>query len=163
MKPKTNTVVFSVLAVILLFYVLWAVFAMPVLESKLLPITIGGITLLLTVIGLVQAICAEFKPRKESAAEAVAPEKGGGEAKGEPWGLSLINFSWVLGFLLGIYLLGYIIAIGIFVLAYMRRLGTKWRTAAICAVVIPALIYAGFEIGLQLPLYRGLLFSWWGD
>ena len=162
MKLKTNTVVYSALEAILLFYVLWAVFAIPALESKLLPIAIGGVTLALSTVGLVRAIRVEFKQRKEALGKIAASGKGKDEEEMEPWLGSLINFGWVLGFLLGIYLLGYVIAILVFTLAYMKRLGTRWRTAAIGAVLVTALIYAGFELGLQLPLYRGLFLDMLG-
>jgi hypothetical protein len=162
MKLKTNTVVYSVLEAILLFYVLWAVFDVPALESKLLPIAIGGATLALSTIGLARAIRGEFKQRKEAPAKIATQEKRKDEGEQEPWRGSLINFGWVVGFLLGIYLLGYVIAIFVFALAYMKRLGTRWRTAAIGAVLVTALIYVGFELGLQLPLYRGLFLEMLG-
>lgn len=86
-------------------------------------------------------------------------EKEQSKAAQEPLVRSLVNFGWVVAFLLGIYLLGYITAITIFVLAYMRWLGTSWRMALFFAILAVACIYAGFEFGLQIKLYRGLLFS----
>jgi hypothetical protein len=80
----------------------------------------------------------------------------------ETWGGYLVNLSWLAGFLVGIYGLGYILSIPVFVLAYMRWLGTRWRGAVFSSIVSTVFIYAVFEIGLELELHRGLLFVWLG-
>ena len=70
--------------------------------------------------------------------------------------------AWIAGFVLGIYLLSFIIAIPLFMLSYMRWLGTSWRTTIIFTLLTPAIIYGAFEVALRIELYRGLLFTWLG-
>lgn len=146
MKSKANLYLYLVTMAIMLFTVLYSLFGMAEFESKLLPVMIGSVVLLLAGGGLLSEIRAR----------AMQPE---GAAQ-EPLPRSLVNLGWVVGFLLGIYLLGYVVAILLFVLAYMKWLGTGWHLAVAFAVLTAAFIYAGFEIGLQLQLYRGLLFGW---
>ena len=156
MKPKANIYLYLAIITIMLFAILWSLLAMEDLESKLLPLMIGSVVFLLTAAGLLNEIRARRKQREA----ATAKEKGENVAAQEPLRHSLVNLGWVVAFLLGIYLLGYVVAIAIFVLAYMKRLGTRWHIAVIWAILAAAFIYTGFEFGLQIPLYRGLLFSW---
>ena len=67
--------------------------------------------------------------------------------------------SWVAGFSLVIYLLGFHIAIPLFSFAYLKWRRRSWLTAAVFAVAALALIYAVFDIGLEVPLYKGLIFG----
>ncbi|MFH0913905.1 MAG: tripartite tricarboxylate transporter TctB family protein [Chloroflexota bacterium] len=151
MRIRGSAYLFIATLLAMLFAILWAVLTMPDLESQLMPILFGSIVFFLAAIGLWQEL------RKEGKAEGEAKSKGKSR---EPWGRSLVNFGWVIGFLLVIYLLGHVIAIGVFVLSYMKWLGTRWGTAVLWAVVAAFGIYFAFEIGLQLPLYRGLIPAW---
>jgi len=72
------------------------------------------------------------------------------------------TFGTLPGFFLGIYLLGFLIAIPLFILSYMKWLGTGWRVAITFTLIIPAIIYSAFEVGLHIDLYRGLLLIWLG-
>ena len=66
---------------------------------------------------------------------------------------------WLAGFVLAIYLLGFLIAIPLFVFSYLKGHGRGWLTAIVLAVIAIGLIYGIFEFGLKAYLYRGLLFS----
>jgi len=67
-----------------------------------------------------------------------------------------------VGFFVAIYLLGFIIAIPLFILAYMKAHGTRWLAAITFAILTPTIIYGIFELALGVVLYRGLLFAWLG-
>ena len=67
--------------------------------------------------------------------------------------------AWILGFSLAIYLVGFIIAIPLFVGCYMKQHGSRWLMAITSAVVYTAIIYSVFELALRVDLYKGLLFS----
>ncbi|MFH0913903.1 MAG: tripartite tricarboxylate transporter TctB family protein [Chloroflexota bacterium] len=153
MRLRANAYVYLAIMAIMLFAILWTQLGMKYgIQSKLLPTLIGSIVFLIATVGLWVEVRKEKKAGKEE-------KKTAGEAK-ETWRRSLVNFSWVIGFLLGIYLLGYTIAIVIFVSSYMKWLGTRWLTAIVWAVVTSAAIYSAFQFGLQLPLYKGIIPEW---
>jgi hypothetical protein len=56
-------------------------------------------------------------------------------------------------------LMGFIIAIPLFVVSYMRWLGTRWRVATISALLMLALVYGVFELAIGIDLYRGIIFT----
>ncbi len=116
---------------------------MEYLESKLLPLIISGAVLVLAAIRLGKEI---FKG---------VPD--GSEETGEGWRGYLISGAWAVGFFLAIYLLGFIIAIPLFILSYMKSHGTRWLVAIIWTILLPAFIYGLFELTLKVTLYRGLL------
>ena len=159
MRLKGTAYVYLVIIVIVLFMILWSLFGMKYgYQSKLMPVSIGSLVILLSAIGLWQ----ETKAARSSGTAATEGTGQPGVMGQETWRGYLLNLGWVVGFLLGIYLLGYLIAIPLFVLLYMKRLGARWLTAIISAVVTTGLIYALFEIALELKLYRGLLGGWLG-
>ena len=156
MKLTSNAYLYIVILVIMLFVILWSLLGMEFLESKLLPLVFSGIVFILAAIGLGNEVLAGGK-RKTGAAESEESRRAEG---GERWGGSLLNLAWFGGFILGIYLLGFIIAIPLFILTYMKWLGTRWVVAIIWAIVAPAIIYGVFELVLGIDLYRGLLLNW---
>lgn len=125
-------------------------------ESKLLPLLFSGIIFILSAIGLWNEIATS---RKRQAAVTKEEKK---EPPEETWGGYLINGAWFGGFILAIYLLGIMIAIPLFTLSYMRRLGARWAAVIFWTILAPALIYGVFEVALGIDLYRGLLLTWLG-
>ena len=83
------------------------------------------------------------------------------EAKGSLRGYVAAGL-WTISFFSGIYLLGLIIAIGLFVFSYTKSHGTSWLMSIILTVSTLAFAYGIFEVGLSIPLYKGLLFIWLG-
>lgn len=125
-------------------------------SSRLLPLVSGIAIFLLSAMKLRQ----EFSSRGRTG-EAVTEDEveKRGESKATERGY-LLAFTWVTGFVLTIYLLGFLVAIPLFIFSYMKSHGTRWRTSIIFTVVILAVVYFGFERGLDITLYRGLLFIW---
>ncbi len=66
------------------------------------------------------------------------------------------------GFLLITYLLGFPIAIPLYILAYMMSHGTSWLVAASCGIGTSAAVYCLFGLALGMDLHRGLVFTWLG-
>jgi TctA family transporter len=63
-----------------------------------------------------------------------------------------VYFGWLAGLLVLIALVGFVPAIGIFILIYMRLgFGESWRNAAICASVTTLLCWGVFDRGLSVP------------
>ncbi|MFH0914788.1 MAG: tripartite tricarboxylate transporter TctB family protein [Chloroflexota bacterium] len=148
--------VYIVIMVIMLVVIIFSL-TMPRLSSKLLPIIIGGLVLVLTAFALRQELTRAMPEAAATAEQKDEGKKSGGDLKGY-----LLNGTWLAGFALGIYTLGFLISMPVFVLAYMRWLGTRWRTAGIFAIVTSALIYGIFEQGLDIELHRGWLLVWLG-
>lgn len=148
MKAKGNVYIYIVIMVIVAALMGLSV-TMEDIQTKLLPLMLGGIIIVLGGVGLWGEIRGKSK---------TAPA-GAGSEKTPGWRKLLLNLAWVIGFFLGIYLVGFFIAIPLFVLVYMKWLEVKWRTAVIYAVVTLGTIYAAFGIALKVDLYRGLFFS----
>ena len=149
MKANGNIYLYIVIMVII-GILMGLSLTMEDIQTKLLPLMLGGIILVLAAVGL----WGELKRRVKSAATGT-----GGEKAREGWRKLLLNLAWVMGFFLGIYLLGFFIAIPLFVLGYMKWLGVKWRPATIYAILTLGIVYAVFGLALKVELYRGLLFT----
>lgn len=120
-------------------------------EAKLLPIVIGGLVFILTAVILVRELRAKEKPHRQRE-----------EWEGEELALSQYKTVaiWVAAFALGIYLIGFLIAIPAFIISFLKSNKTGWLKSSIMAAVMVAFVYGIFELLLQVELYRGLLFSW---
>jgi ABC-type sugar transport system permease subunit len=66
---------------------------------------------------------------------------------------------WIVGFAVGIAILGFYFGIPIFALIYMKHRGRSLAPSIIFSVLLTFFIYLIFEIGLESHLYRGTLFS----
>jgi len=154
MKMKESAWVFVAVMLIMATIIIYTLTITGGIESKSLPLLASGLCFVLAAAGFLREVTA--KSFKETATE---DHEGKKEAKIENWRGYLINMAWALGFLLGIYFIGLIPSIFIFVLFYMKFLGTKWRTAIICGVLTPLFIYLVFERAIGIVLYRGLFFG----
>ncbi|MFC2002830.1 tripartite tricarboxylate transporter TctB family protein [Chloroflexota bacterium] len=123
--------------------------------TKLVPVVIGSAVFILAAIGLWRESSAGRKLR----ATVIEDETGSEEQATGVGHRYLINGAWLVGFVLAIYLLGSVIAISLFVLFYMKWLGTRWFVAITSAVITTAIMYGGFEFAVNIELYRGLIFG----
>ena len=78
---------------------------------------------------------------------------------GESWLRYGVLFAWLVGLFLAVYLAGFLVAIPLFILSYMKTHGAKWHVAIIFAILVTAIVYGVFEVALKVYLYEGLLFS----
>ncbi|MFC1907020.1 tripartite tricarboxylate transporter TctB family protein [Chloroflexota bacterium] len=156
MKLRGDFYLFIVLISIMLFIIVWSLVAMEDLESKLLPIIFSSAILILSAIGLFRNIKAGSQP-DATLTEGVAVEN---QETAESWRGYLPHGVWVVGFSLGIYFLGFMISIPLFVSAYMKYLGRRWIAAIIFAVLAPVVIHVAFELALEIDLYKGLILTW---
>ena len=152
MKLSGDARVYLFVLAITLFMVVWSLVTDYRFESRILPVLIGGIVILLAAAGLWNEVRAQ-KPHE------AAPDAGGAFVR-ETWRGYSVHFGWLTGFLLAIYFVGYLLAIPIFVFSYTRRLGSGFLPAIASALTLSAFIYVSFELALDVKLYRGLLFSW---
>ena len=157
MKLTSNAKIYIILLALMSAVIVTSAL-MEYFESKFLPLLFSGIIFILSAIGLWNEIATS---RKRQAAAAKDEEKK--KPAEETWGGYLINGAWFGGFILAIYLLGIMIAIPLFVLSYMKWLGTRWITAIIWSILASAIIYGAFEVALGIDLYRGMLLTWLGS
>jgi len=153
---KKREYLYSYIAAIVLALVFMGLsLKMEYFSAKMLPLIISSVVIILAAIGLSRGILA----RGESGTTAVRDEADNGEGTGESWYRYALVGAWVVGFFLAVYLLGFIIAIPLFVLSYMKTHGTKWRTAITYAILTTGIVYGVFIVALKVYLYEGLLFS----
>ncbi len=157
MKIRGSSWVLIVIMVVMLVVIISSL-RMEYFESKLLPIIIGSVVFVLAAIALWRELLAGGKSR----ATVTGGETTREEETGVGWLRYLLAGAWVVGFFLAIYLLGFIIAIPLFILSYMKSHGTGWLTTIIFTILTPVLIYGIFELALKVDLYPGLLFTWLG-
>ncbi|MBI2860766.1 MAG: tripartite tricarboxylate transporter TctB family protein [Chloroflexi bacterium] len=144
------------LMAVMLVVIFWALFGLQYIESKILPIALGGGVIIFAAIELKRALRGG-QPTSELQME--EDEGMAGVAEAGEWRRYILNGAWIAGFVIGIYLVGFYAASSLLLLLYMRWLGTKWITAILSAIAAPIIIYVAFEVLLVLELYRGLLFG----
>jgi hypothetical protein len=156
MKIKGSSYLFIAIMIFMLVIIGFSL-RMEYLESRLLPLVISSVVFVLAAIGLVRKIMVDVKAEVTvTEGETTIREK-----PGESWRSYLLAGAWLAGFMLTIYLLGFIVAIPLFILAYMKSHGTRWLVAITFAILTTLLIYGLFELALGVILYRGLVPSWW--
>jgi len=76
---------------------------------------------------------------------------------------TITMFSWMLGFFLMIWLLGYVIAIPVMVFSYLKfQSNESWVLSTTLTVIAFAFFYSLFVKLLTLPFPEGLLITWLG-
>lgn len=76
---------------------------------------------------------------------------------------SLLAAAWILGFLASVVLLGFPIAVPLFVLLYLKLQGReRWGISIAITLGTWALFYGLFDLLLHLPFPAGWLLSWFG-
>ncbi len=152
MKMKGNSYFLMVIMAIMLVIV-GSSLRMDYFKSKLLPILVGSIVFILAAVALKQ----EIFPAKRQAAAGTGL-RAGGEVK-QTGRAYLTAWAWVIGFFVAIYLIGFIIAIPLFILAYMKSHRIGWATAVTFAILTVAFVYGVFDLAVGINLYPGLIFT----
>ena len=66
---------------------------------------------------------------------------------------------WIVGFALSIYVFGYLIAITLFLISFLRSEKFGWNKAIVIALTTTVTIYVLFEVLLRSGLWKGLIFE----
>ncbi len=146
----TIDIIFSSVVLVILTAMTVATMEYPP-RARLFPLILLIITEGLVVIHLIKEIRGRNKHQKASAEEEKTAEKIG-------WNVYLRAPFWITGFMLSIYLLGYLVGASLFSFVYLKVHGVKWLTTIGFSLGVLAVIYGGFEIALKTPLHGGLLF-----
>jgi hypothetical protein len=132
------------------------------LKMKLLPLIVSGLLLVLAVIELTREILAHKRaPGKnqalpEGAPHVTANEEVGLESDGDIRG-DLVGFAWLMGMIIGTYLLGLLVSIPLFMLIYLINHDIGWIKSSVMAVVTVISIYLIFVKVLQVELFQGII------
>ncbi|MBI4286344.1 MAG: tripartite tricarboxylate transporter TctB family protein [Chloroflexi bacterium] len=154
MKLKADS--YSYIAVMAIMLVIIAsALSMKYAQSKLLPLTFSSLVFVLAAAGLWR----DFST-KSPTLTAIGEDKREEKKSGVTLRGYLTIWAWVVGFFLAIYLLGFVVAIAAFVLAYIKSHGVSWRLALTFSGLTTAFVYAVFERLLDVVLYRGLFLTW---
>jgi hypothetical protein len=132
----------------------------PRLKMQLVPLIMSGIIIVLAGFELFREI--RRKPEVQQAKETKASEEDlEFNTKGQLKDYIII-FCWLIGFLAGVYAIGFVAAIAIFIFAYLKWYGHAWLKSIGLAAAATIIIYLVFVILLKLELFRGIIpeFIW---
>ena len=151
-----------------LFFV--AIFAFIVYQAKfgfgswepraaLFPLTIGVPCLILAILTVGLEL---FRSTRPVPSENVMPAEGTREiAPDEARNRTMVIASWIVGFFLAIWFLGFTIASALATFLYLKvSSGERWATSIALAVIAWAFFYGMFDYALHLPFPEGLLLDW---
>ncbi|MFC2067867.1 tripartite tricarboxylate transporter TctB family protein [Chloroflexota bacterium] len=153
MKKRENVYVYLGVTIIALVIICLAM-RMETLSSRLLPLVIGCLILVFAITG----IGRELLSRGQSGSSMVPDESDSKNDTKESWRSYSFVCAWIVGFIIVIYLLGFLIAIPIFLLLYLKTHGARWRVAISIAGITTGTIYSVFIVALNVHLYKGFLF-----
>jgi TctA family transporter len=155
-------------ALFALFFV--AIFAFIVYQAKfgfgswepraaLFPLAIGVPCLILAILTVGLEL---FRSTRLVATENVLPAEGAHEiAPDEARNRTIIIASWIVGFFLIIWFLGFPIASALATFLYLKlSSGERWSTSIALASLAWGFFYGMFDYALKLPFPEGLLLDW---
>lgn len=122
-------------------------------DAKLVPLLASAVLLAMMGIELLREIRSQRKPAPEET------NRGAEDKNGFEWLRLMTLIGWMGGFLVSIYVLGFIISIALFVFAFLKGQGRSWLQSAIFAVSVVGFIYLIFVVAIELKLPKGLFFS----
>jgi hypothetical protein len=148
-KKRLNTILPSVL--IILFVIGYLITAYLTLDvtSRRVPVLTGFVTLVLLAIDVLRDVST-------GAARSVSGKAGIQVSRGR----EITAILFVAGGVAGIYLIGFLAAIPLYLIISISYLGAQpLRVAVIVALIASLSIYMIFELALAYRLFPGILFS----
>jgi hypothetical protein len=156
-------VAFALCFVLVFAYVLWEAFfgyGETFRRARLFPLAIGIPSLALALVVLVLEIRGRAAPPAPAAA---ADELGPPLEPAVVRRRTAAMMGWVVGFFLGIWLLGFTLAVPILTCAYLKLgAGERWPTTLLLTGASFAFFFGVFDYGLHIPFPEGVLFEWLG-
>ena len=155
MRLKISSELVSHLLVIVVVGLgLWIARSWPY-ETALFPRAAGGTVILVAVLSLF----LEIRRKMRQAADAGAvPVFEAGLAK-----KAFVSFGWLVGFIAGIWLLGYVVASLLYIFLSMKVRGKQyWLITILMTVGAYAFMWAVFGLLLGIKWFPGALWGWFG-
>jgi hypothetical protein len=145
--PRKASLVLASGIMLLAAWAIWSAWAWP-LKAKLFPLAIG-IPLFCLAAG--EVLWTLLRPAAAEETEKESPRR------------TLAAVGWMVGFFAAIVLAGFLVAVPLFVLAYLRIQGREsWTLSLIFTVAVWAVFYGLFDRLLHLPFPPGSIQGWLG-
>ena len=155
----TGTAYFLIVILIFVLIFLTVSLTYDEMKVKLLPALVSAITLVLTVIALTQ----EFKGAAKTGSTEKQVEETDHKKKEVPLGRFLNAFGWFFLQIAGVYVLGFLIAIPLWIFIYLWQHGHRWWSAVLQGAGAVLIVYLVFAVLLQVELYPGLAWQFFGS
>lgn len=121
----------------------------PYLQAKLSFIFFGGIVLVLALVQLLRELRSAKRMTNAPKVEHEVLKRSASPA------LYGIESAWMVGFAFTIYLLGFTIALPLYICAYMKSHGAPWLASIMTRVFMSVFCYVIFVLILDMQLYQG--------
>ncbi len=154
MKLRASSYVLIGIMVIGLFFGSIAL-TYPSIRTFLFPAAIGFLVFVLAGIELIKDL-RKAAIIDQSKGQEVGSSLGGENVKPIKY---FAQFGWMLGLLLGIYLVGFLISVPLFILTYLKVNKRGWLASIVGAAITTLIIYLVFVVVLQVILFPGVLFG----
>jgi len=119
-------------------------------RDKLFPLIIAIPTAFIAVVQIVEEVRARTKSQ-------VVPDEKQVARQGVFRGYGAV-LGWIAGLLVATYALGLLIGFPLFTFLYLKLHRVGWLLSITLALAIAGLVYGGFAIAFEMPLYKGLVF-----
>ena len=150
MKTRWQIMVLAVL-LILMTVVFSVSYQYSYIQAKLAPMTISGLLIILTAIQLYREYRSKRRAKTGTDYKKVSSDNS------ERFRPFLIQGFWMIGFVLAIALFGFLVAIPLFIISYMRSHGVHWWKSISISALTLIIIYVLFTKILEVNLYAGLI------
>ena len=152
---RTAALAMSIGIMVLSAYAVFAATAWP-WKAALFPLAIGVPLFCLATTELLWTLFGAPEAQSETMEVALSTHGGAGRRV-------LVATAWILGFFAAIVLLGFPIAVPLFLLLYLKLQGGEgWVLSIVITAAVWALFYGLFDALLHLPFPSGWLLDWLG-
>jgi hypothetical protein len=154
-KRFSPTALFLVIVIIVMAVFFVTSMSYEELKVKLMPAIISGATIVLSLIAL-------YNDLKSGSKASMPTDEDGDVIEDEKIvGTPLVDyfkaFLWFAAMIACVYILGFLIAIPVWMIIYLWKNGTKWWSAIPQGIVLTIIIYVVFTTLLQIELYKGIV------
>ncbi len=158
LKPQ---ILFDLLILLFFVYLVWEANEWK-LQARLYPWVIGIPMVVLAVIHLAMDLKGSFQEKFSDAVPVDFQFAKGIDPLLTRW-RTISSFSWILGFLAGIWLVGFSISIPVVVFFYLKMQAREgWVLSGVLTSVCWLIYWGLFERILRLPFPEGKIFLWMG-
>lgn len=134
-------------------------------DARVVPFGLGIAIALMTIFVLVGERYPILLRRFGGILEDLEKKQAGAESRPEPARPQqtgkkfLIICAWIFGFYLLVFLVGFLIAIPVFIIAFLKARRISWITTIIITVLVSAFAWGGFQIGMRADFFEGIIFG----
>lgn len=153
MLKKLNGVIYAYIAIIIfVLAIFYQTLHLYYFTSKIIPFILCLGVFVLTIVGIIN----ELQKIRTTDTDKKSVEKKQPKDKSQKSMLECALYVFILAFL--IYALGFLVAMPVFMLVYIKYNGGGWVESVVTAVVVSGVVYVVFDLILQTNLYQGKLF-----